>query len=117
MRPIGIQTAVIMTNNYICHSADSTERKCEFAMQNHFAFPYLLDETRSVAKAYVPVYSPDFFGFNSNLELQDRGRLGNLTMDKGDTLTPKIFVGMSMIAATDSGSEKQVAVIGLLTKV
>ena len=43
--------------------------------------------------------------------------MGNLTMDKGDTLTPKIFVGMSMIAATDSGSEKQVAVIGLLTKV
>lgn len=90
---------------------------CEFATQNHFAFPYLIDETQSVAQAYVPTYTPEFFGFNSNLELQDGGRLGNLTMDKGDTLTPKIFVAMSIIAATDSGFEKQVADMGLLTKV
>ena len=65
----------------------------------------------------MPIYTPEFFGFNSNLELQDGGRLGNLTMDKGDTLTPKIFVAMSIIAATDSGFEKQVADMGLLTKV
>jgi hypothetical protein len=40
-----------------------------------FPFPYLLDETQQVAKAYGAVCTPDFFGYNAELELQYRGRL------------------------------------------
>jgi hypothetical protein len=40
-----------------------------------FPFPYLLDDTQAVAKAYGAVCTPDFFGYNAALELQYRGRL------------------------------------------
>ena len=90
---------------------------CEFAMQNHVGLTYLIDETQSVAKAYGAICTPDFFRFNSNLALQDRGRLSYLTMGKGDTLTPKLFDAVGMIAATDSGPEGQVAAMNFLNKV
>jgi len=105
-----------MPNNYISHPADNTEKMCELATQNHFGFPYLIDDTQSVVKAYRAVCTPDFFGFNSNLELQYRVRLCNLTIGKGNTRTPKLFDAMSMIAATDSGSERQVAAMGCSIK-
>ena len=40
-----------------------------------FPFPYLLDETQAVARAYGAVCTPDFFGYNAAGELQYRGRL------------------------------------------
>ena len=40
-------------------------------------FPYLYDETQEVAKTYDAACTPDFFGFNSELRLQYRGRLNN----------------------------------------
>ena len=45
------------------------------AEQAEFRFPYLLDETQQVARAYGAVCTPDFFGYNADLELQYRGRL------------------------------------------
>ena len=98
-----------MPNNYIFHPADNTEKMCEFAAQNHFAFPYSINHTQSVAKAHGAVFTLDFFSLNSNLELQYRDRLGNLTMGRGDTRTPELFDAMSMIGATDSVSERRVA--------
>ena len=116
LQTIGVQTVAIMPNNYITHPADNPERMGEFAAQHNFGFPYLIDETQSVTKAYRANCSPDFYGFKLNLELQDRSRLGNLTMGKGDKLTPKQSDAMSMIATTDSGPERKVASMGLLNK-
>ena len=90
---------------------------CEFSTQNHFGLTYLIDETQSVAKAYGTIRAPVFSRFNSNLELQDRGRLSYLTMGTGDALTPKLFDAVGMIAATDSGPGGQVAAMNLLNKV
>ena len=46
-----------------------------FAKKHNFSFPYVVDETQEVARAYDAVCTPDFFGFNAALELQYRGRL------------------------------------------
>ena len=88
----------------------------EFAAQHNFGFPYLIDETQSVAKAYGAVCTPDFFGFNSNLELQYRGRLDNLTMGKEGIRVLELFDAMSMIANTGSGPENQIAYISCSIK-
>ena len=42
----------------------------EFSKKNQFNFPYLIDETQEIAKTYDAVCTPDFFGYNKNLELQ-----------------------------------------------
>lgn len=109
LQKIGIQTAAIMPNNYISHPVDSPKKMGELATKHNFVFPYLIDETQSVAKAYGAVCTPDFFGFNSNLELQYRDRLDNLTMGKEVNRTPEPFNAMSMIANTGSGPERQIA--------
>jgi len=71
----GIGVVAIMSNDTKSYPDDSFENMQEFAKERGFTFPYLLDETQEVARAYGAVCTPDFFGFNSKLELQYRGRL------------------------------------------
>ena len=52
-----------------------------FAKKNQFDFPYLVDETQEIAKTYDAVCTPDFFGYNKDLELQYRGRLEESKME------------------------------------
>ena len=47
------------------------------ALENNFNFPYLYDETQDVAKAYDAACTPDFYLYDSNLELVYRGQLDN----------------------------------------
>ena len=116
LRNLGIQTVAIMPNDYISYQADSPKKMGDFAAQHNFGFPYLIDETQSVARAYGAVCTPDFFGFNANLELQYRGRLDNLTMGKDGIRTPELFDAMSMIANTGSGPQSQIASMGCSIK-
>ena len=116
LRNLGIQTVAIMPNDYISYPADSPEKMGDFAMQYNFEFPYLIDKNQSVAKSYGAVCTPDFFGFNANLELQYRGRLDNLTMGKDGTRTPELFDAMSIIAKTGSGPQSQIASMGCSIK-
>ena len=83
-----------MPNDYNSYPADNPEKMGEFAKQQNFNFPYLVDDTQSVAKAYGAVCTPDFFGFNANLELQYRGRLDNLKMGKDGTRIPELINAM-----------------------
>jgi hypothetical protein len=46
-----------------------------FAARHDFTFPYVIDPTQEVARAYAAQCTPDFFGFNAQDELQYRGRL------------------------------------------
>ena len=116
LQPLGIQTVAIMPNDYISHPSDSPKKMSEFATQHNFGFPYLIDETQSVAKAYGAVCTPDFFGFNANLELQYRGRLDNLTMGKDGSRIPELFDAMQRIAYTGSGPDNQIASMGCSIK-
>ena len=116
LQPLGIESIAIMPNNYISHPADSPEKMREFAEQYNFGFPYLIDETQSVAKAYGAVCTPDFFGFNANLELQYRCRLDNLKMGRDGTRIPELLDAMKIIANTGNGPASQIASMGCSIK-
>ncbi len=73
----GIGVAAIMSNDTITYPEDSFENMQDFAKEHGFTFPYLYDETQEAAKSYGAVCTPDFFGYNAQLELQYRGRLVN----------------------------------------
>ncbi len=88
------------------------------ARLNHFSFPYALDETQEVAKAYGAVCTPDFFGFNAKGELQYRGRFdasGRNPEPPADN-TRDLFDAMKMIAETGEGPREQIASIGCSIK-
>ena len=85
----------------------------KFANNNNFNFPYLADETQEVAKAYDAVCTPDFFGYNKNLELQYRGRMRELKklipVRSGES---DLFQAMKQIAKTGKGPEEQIPSAG-----
>ena len=116
LQPLGVQTVAIMSNDYISHQSDSSEKLNEFATRHNFGFPNLIDETQPVTKAYGAVCTPDFFGLNANLELQYRGRLDYFAIGKNGSRIPELFEAMDRIANTGSGSEKQITSVGCSIK-
>ena len=89
----------------------------EFAKKNQFDFPYLVDETQEIARTYDAVCTPDFFGYNKNLELQYRGRLRELKklvpVRNGDS---DLLIAMKQIAETGKGPESQIPSAGCSIK-
>ena len=96
---------------------DSFEKMNEFAKNNNFTFPYLLDETQEVAKTYNAVCTPDFFGYNKNLELQYRGRMRELKnlipVREGESDLRK---AMKQISETQKGPQNQIPSAGCSIK-
>ena len=78
LKKIGINSVAICANDAENYPEDSFDNMIEFAKKNQFGFPYLNDETQEIAKTYDAVCTPDFFGYNKDLELQYRGRLREL---------------------------------------
>jgi hypothetical protein len=63
-----------MTNATILIDQNHHNMKA-FAARHRFSFPYVIDTSQEVARAYGAQCTPDFFGFNAQDELQYRGRL------------------------------------------
>ena len=102
-----------MSNDTKNYPDDSFNKMIEFSKINEFQFPYLIDETQEVAKKYGAVCTPDFFGYNSELELQYRGRIRELKDLKPiNTGESDLLIGMRMIAKTGKGPKNQVPSMG-----
>jgi peroxiredoxin len=74
----GIGSIAVMSNDPAYNTEDSFDNMKRVAREKGFSFPYVLDETQDVARAYDAVCTPDFFGFDANLELRYHGRLEEL---------------------------------------
>ena len=113
---LGISTIAICSNDAVSHPEDSFDRMKDFARQHGFTFPYLHDESQSVARAYDAVCTPDFFGFNGNLELQYRGRLDASKTSLVPDARRDLFEAMKQVADTGSGPREQTASMGCSIK-
>ena len=110
---LGIKSAGIMSNDVKNHPDDSFDNMISFSKLHNFSFPYLIDETQNVAKEYGAVCTPDFFGYNKNLELQYRGRireLKDLKPVRDDDSDLKI--AMKLVAETGKGPKNQIPSMG-----
>jgi hypothetical protein len=105
-----------MSNDPTEYPEDSFENMKRIAREKGFAFPYLLDETQEVARAYGAACTPDFFGFNAGLELQYRGRLDASRRDAVPNARRELFEAMVQIASTGIGPKEQIASIGCSIK-
>lgn len=113
----GIGSVAIMSNNVADYPEDAPERMRAWAAEQNFPFPYLYDESQAVARAYGAVCTPDFFGYNADLQLQYRGRLDA----SGRAPAPadarrELFEAMRGIAASGHGPAEQIASIGCSIK-
>ena len=113
----GIGAIAIMSNDTETYPADSVDNMKEFAARHGFAFPYVIDRTQDVARAYEAACTPDFFGFNAALELQYRGRLD----EGGHNPAPEgagreLVEAMLLIGGTGIGPRDQIASMGCSIK-
>lgn len=71
----GVAFVAISSNDTQAYPADNMDNMKLEALNFGFSFPYLLDETQTVALAYDAACTPDFFLFDNNRQLIYRGRL------------------------------------------
>ena len=117
LKAMGLNTVAIMSNNPDEYEADSFENMQIISEEMNFPFPYLIDETQEIAKAYGAVCTPDFFGYNADLELQYRGRLDASRKESAATDVKRdLFDAMSQVATTDQGPLEQIPSMGCSIK-
>jgi peroxiredoxin len=113
----GVGFAAICSNDATDYPEDSFANMKRFARAHNFPFPYLHDESQSVARAYGAVCTPDYFGYDKDRRLKYRGRL-----DEGRTAPPpagarrELVEAMRGIAATGVAPGDQTPSIGCSIK-
>jgi len=114
---LGVNCVAIMSNDPADYPEDSFDNMQRVAREQGYPFPYLLDETQQVAKAYGAVCTPDIFGYNADLELQYRGRLdaSGKNADAGE-VRRDLYLAMKQVAETGRGPAQQFVSIGCSIK-
>ena len=117
LRGLGVNSVAIMSNDPSQYQEDSFENMQKLSAELNFPFPYLLDETQEVAKAYGAVCTPDFFGYNANLKLQYRGRLDESRKQAAaEDVRRDLFEAMKQVAETGQGPAEQIPSMGCSIK-
>ena len=113
LEDLGIKSVAIMSNDVKNYPDDSFENMISFSKIHNFSFPYLIDDTQKIAKDYDAVCTPDFFGYNKNLELQYRGRIRELKdlkpVSQGDS---DLRSAMKLVAKSGEGPKNQIPSMG-----
>ena len=113
LQNLNVSSVAICSNDVINYPEDSFDKMIEFSNSNNFNFPYLHDETQEIARKFDAVCTPDFFGYNKNLELQYRGRIRELKdlkpIRNGES---ELYLAMKMIAEIGRGPTDQISSMG-----
>jgi len=100
----GIELIAINANDIVKYPADSPDKMIEDVHHYHYSFPYLFDESQSVAHAYKAACTPDFFLFDSQHKLYYRGQFDNARPNSNIEVS-----GEDMRSAADSLLANQAA--------
>lgn len=117
LQAMGIGVAAISSNDAVTYPEDSFDNMKKVAVKYGFTFPYLYDESQSVARAYDAVCTPEFFGFDATLGLQYRGRLDASRKEAGPKdLRRDLFLAMKQVVETGQGPAQQIPSMGCSIK-
>jgi peroxiredoxin len=116
LQSMGVGVIGIMSNDPDDYPEDSFDNMKAFANKHRFTFPYVVDETQAVARAYDAQCTPDFFGFNARDELQYRGRLDASRTSLVPGARRELYEAMRQVAETGHGPEQQTPSMGCSIK-
>jgi peroxiredoxin len=117
LREHGVASVAIMPNDTEAYPDDSFDNMKRLAAAKKFSFPYVIDESQEVARAYGAVCTPDFFGFNAALELQYHGRIYPVrNLQRVPGAARELFDAMVAIAKSGRGPAEQYASMGCSVK-
>ena len=113
----GVACIAINSNDSSQYPEDSFENMQKISRKFGFSFPYLFDDTQTVAQSYKAVCTPDFFGYNAELELLYRGRFDDRKTSKQMSAnSSELFKGMIEIARTSKPPLNQIPSVGCSIK-
>jgi hypothetical protein len=105
-----------MSNDPSEYTEDSFDNMKLVAQQYNYPFPYVWDESQQIARDYGAVCTPDFYGFNADLELQYRGRLDASRKETVADASRDLFNAMLQVARAGQGPREQIASMGCSIK-
>lgn len=70
-----LATVAICSSDVENQPEDNVDGLVDQATRGNFLFPYLIDETQEIAKAYGAACTPDFFLYDGNRKLVYRGEI------------------------------------------
>ena len=97
--PIAI--AAIQSNDIQQYPEDGTKYMIDQATRLGWRFPYLLDPTQEVARAYEAACTPDFFLFDAEMRLVYRGQLDSSRPRRKDFGNDEPVTGRDLRSAMD----------------
>jgi peroxiredoxin len=83
----GVGFVAINSNDVSRYPADSPARMREIQRAHHWTFPYLHDDSQSVAHAYFAACTPDFYLFDDALKLAYCGQFDDSRPGNGKPVT------------------------------
>ncbi len=75
----------ISSNDFGAYPDDAPEKMKEEAAVQGYHFPYLVDESQTVAQSYHAACTPDFFLFDAGMKLVYRGQLDDTRPKEGSS--------------------------------
>ena len=112
----GVGSIAIMSNDPADYPEDSFDHMKTFAKAHAFTFPYVIDETQEIARAYGAVCTPDFFGYDRDLKLVYRGRLDSSGRSSDPDAPRELFTAMTEVARNGRAPAVQHAAVGCSIK-
>lgn len=110
---LGISFIAISSNDVEQYPEDSPEKMKEDAQTYGYHFPYLFDESQSIARAYDAACTPDFYVFDKNMELAYRGQLDESRPGNEKPLNGKdLREALDSIVAGNPVSQDQIPSVG-----
>jgi peroxiredoxin len=109
----GVAVVGINSNDAESYPDDSPEKMAEEARQRGYTFPYLIDESQEVAKAYQAACTPDFYVFDKNRRLAYRGQMDSSRPGSETPVTGKdLRAALDAVLAGRPAAKRQQASLG-----
>jgi len=114
---LGVQVVGINANDVETHQSDSAEHMKEFIAERGIGFPYLIDQSQSVAKAYHAACTPDFFLFDKQHKLVYRGQFDSSRPSLDIPVTGEdLTAAVTAVVEGRAVSDRQVPSVGCSIK-
>ncbi len=105
----GIAVVAINSNDFSSYADDSPVNMAVAAKEFHFTFPYLIDESQEVAKAYRAACTPDFYLFDKDRKLVYRGQFDSARPGNKEPITGSDLTGaiQALIEGTQISADQR----------
>jgi len=108
----GIAVVAINSNDIQAYPEDGPEGMATEARSAGYTFPYLLDESQAIAKAYQAACTPDLFLFDADRKLVYRGQFDDSRPGKGTATGADLRAACNALLAGGAPAKDQKPSIG-----